>query len=575
MVRIALALLLISPLPQERPPLPPEMAVHRSFARVAISGERALDLVDFMDPSYRVPGNEPFNAALHRVAEVLEAAGYREEGSSQEGTLTYRFEHRSMERPTWEPLEASIRIAGESRPLMTLESNVNLIAANSYSTPPGGIEAELVDVGPGTSGELGGIDVRGKIVMGDANVRQLFSTAVQKGGALGVLSFHLPSYNQSEVNRDIAPMTSISHDPDAESWGLLLSRNARDALRGALAGGPVRVHVLVRTRVYPSEELTLVADVRGSERPEERLVFSAHVQESGANDNASGVAALAEIARAFGEGVRNGAFQPRRTISMIWGDEIISTRRYIQDDSLRARDIRWGISLDMVGENTEETGGTFLIEKMPDPSAIWTRGEDQHTEWGGRPLTTDQLTPHFFNDFMLGRCLDQAQGTGWVVRTNPFEGGSDHVPFLRADIPGLLLWHFTDQFYHTDGDRLEMVSAATLENVAVCAATGAMALTSPSSDILTFMIQEVEKAALDRIQAEGELSRAAVRAGGLQQEERTILTTWAEWYDGALESLEGVKMEGEMEAAVSRRLQEARQRVARAAQEETGTLGQG
>ena len=34
----------------------------------------------------------------------------------------------------------------------------------------------------------------------------------------------------------------------------------------------------------------------------------------------------------------------------------------------------------------EKTGGTFLIEKMPDPSAIWTRGNDKHTEWGGRKL---------------------------------------------------------------------------------------------------------------------------------------------------------------------------------------------
>ena len=65
--------------------------------------------------------------------------------------------------------------------------------------------------------------------------------------------------------------------------------------------------------------------------------------------------------------------------------------------------------------------------------------------------------------------------------TNPYEGGSDHVPFLRADIPGILLWHFTDQFYHTDGDRIEMVSASTLENVGVCAAVSGMALAMGSS----------------------------------------------------------------------------------------------
>tara|TARA_B110000091_G_scaffold98139_1_gene106719 strand:- start:104 stop:277 length:174 start_codon:yes stop_codon:yes gene_type:complete len=56
------------------------------------------------------------------------------------------------------------------------------------------------------------------------------------------------------------------------------------------------------------------------------------------------------------------------------------TRRYVKEDSIRAKDIKWGISLDMVVEDTEKTGGTFLIEKMPDPSAIWTRGNHKHTE---------------------------------------------------------------------------------------------------------------------------------------------------------------------------------------------------
>ena len=60
-----------------------------------------------------------------------------------------------------------------------------------------------------------------------------------------------------------------------------------------------------------------------------------------------------------------------------------------------------------------------------------------------------------------------------MVKANPFEGGSDHTPFLNAKIPAVLFWHFTDQFYHTDRDRIEMVSPVTMENVGNCAlATG-------------------------------------------------------------------------------------------------------
>ena len=71
-----------------------------------------------------------------------------------------------------------------------------------------------------------------------------------------------------------------------------------------------------------------------------------------------------------------------------------------------------------------------------------------------------------------------AAAPGWVVRTNPFEGGSDHTPFIDARKPGLLLWHFTDQFYHTDGDRIDMVSADELRNVGMSALVSAVVLTA-------------------------------------------------------------------------------------------------
>ena len=100
---------------------------------------------------------------------------------------------------------------------------------------------------------------------------------------------------------------------------------------------------------------------------------------------------------------------------MLFGLEIAQTRNFLADDSVRTRGVRWGLSLDMTGEDTKKTGGTFLIEKMPDPSAIWTRGDDHHTEWGGSPLTKARLVPHYFNDYLLARCLDQAAATGWVV----------------------------------------------------------------------------------------------------------------------------------------------------------------
>ena len=220
----------------------------------------------------------------------------------------------------------------------------------------------------------------------------------------------------------------------------------------------------------------------------------------------------------------------------------------------------------MVGEDTEKTGGTFLIEKMPDPSAVWTRGDDRHTEWGGSPLRVDQLTPHFFNDFVLNRCLDQAAVTGWVVRTNPFEGGSDHVPFLDAKKPGLLFWHFTDEFYHTDNDRLPNVSPRELANVGVSALVSALTLASADGATARALVTELQQAALTRLDTEAALSRAEVGRGGDSAKERLILDTWTDWYRGAIRSMAEIEVGGSSRET-ERAIQAAESAVQRAGSE--------
>jgi len=104
-------------------------------------------------------------------------------------------------------------------------------------------------------------------------------------------------------------------------------------------------------------EQTVVAEARGTTHAQQRFVFSAHVQEPGANDNASGVGAQLEMARVMARLLADGMPRPARTRH--------SLGYVIRHGECRHR----------------KTGGTFLIEKMPDPSAIWTRDNDKHTEW--------------------------------------------------------------------------------------------------------------------------------------------------------------------------------------------------
>jgi hypothetical protein len=550
-------------------------AAARGFAlvRPRFSGDRALEIVAFMDHYWRIAGNTGFDRSIDSVASVLRAAGYVEESrATPRDRLTYRIESRPMDRPTWEPESASVTIVGASAPLLRSATNRNMVAINSQATPAQGIEADVVALASLDTAAIARADVRGKVVYADAPVSKLFAEAVQKRGAIGVLAYNMPSYTRPEVNRRSIQFSSIALDTTRRAWGILLSYEAREALRAALARGPVRVRVAVAARSYPSPERTLVADVRGSAAPEERWVFSAHVQEPGANDDASGVGTQAEMARVLASLVRSGEADPKRTITFLWGDEIRAIGRYLTEDSTRLRGVRWGMSLDMVGENTARTGGTFLIEKMPDPSAVWTRGDDHHTEWGGEAIPLTAVVPHYFNDFVLARCMDVARTNGWVVRTNPFEGGSDHVPFLTAHKPGVLMWHFTDQFYHTDGDRLEMVSSSEMANVGTAALVSAMTMASADGETARAVVAETERAADARLDAELALSRQAIAAGGDRAHEQTIVRAWGDYYVGAIRAATDIELGGTSDTT-RRAIDEAAARVAERARRDVAALG--
>ena len=118
------------------------------------------------------------------------------------------------------------------------------------------------------------------------------------------------------------------------------------------------------------------------------------------------------------------------------------------------------------------------------------------------------------------------------------------MPFLSAGIPSLLLWHFTDQFYHTDGDRLDMVSPEELKNVGVTALVSGLTMANADTNVVIGLVEEVRLAAIKRLSAETALSIAAIGDGANFDEQRDIIKTWAAWYDGALASMDDIEVGG-------------------------------
>ncbi len=499
------------------------------------TGNLAYETTAFVEKYWRVVGNTGFNESINFIAKNLESAGFvLEENAKPNNRLTYRIEKRELKNPTWEMVDARVTFSNKEAPLLVNETNLNMVALNSYSTPENGVTAQVVYVQDVR--KLKKMDVKGKIVFAETSPYQIFNEAIIKGGAIGLMTYDNPSYLQPEKNTTSIQFRSIPLNSKLKPWAIALSYQAKERLKEALLKGPLNLNVQIETKIYDSEELTIVADIKGNKLPNERLVFSAHIQEPGANDNATGVGVALEMATLSAKLLQDNAWNPARTLTFLWGDEMVSTARYVQEDKARAQDIKWGISLDMVGENTDITGGSFLIEKMPDPSAIWTRGNDKHTEWGGSEMTLSQMKPHYLNDYLIGQFQAQGKRANWLVNTNPFEGGSDHVPFLQSGIPSVLFWHFTDQFYHTDNDRLDKVSKETLKNVGTASLLSAIGLLSATGETAKNIISTIETAAISRLQEELKQGKIAIKNGDKIAEQIDIIKAWQDWYTKAIAS---------------------------------------
>ena len=499
------------------------------------TGDLAYETTSFVEKYWRVVGNTGFNKSIYKIEEELVKAGYvLEENATEKNILTYRIEKRPLKKPTWESVDAIITINNQKEPLLQHSTNRNMIALNSYSTPKDGITAEVVHIKDVKN--LSKLDVKGKIVFAETSPYRIYKSAIIDGKAAGLMTYSNPNYLQPEKNTTSIQFRSIPHDSINKSWAIAMSYQAKERLKKSLEKGKITLNVKIETNIYPSEELTIVADIKGNEKSKERLVFSAHVQEPGANDNATGVGVALEMAALTAKFIQQKQYQPKRTLTFLWGDEIVSTRRYVKEDSIRAKDIKWGISLDMVGEDTKKTGGTFLIEKMPDPSAIWTRGNDKHTEWGGSKMRLDQMKPHYLNDFLIDKFKAQGKRANWIVATNPFEGGSDHVPFLRENIPSVLFWHFTDRFYHTDNDRIDKVSKTTLKNVGTTALIAAYTLLNADEKTASSILSDLEKSAVSRLNEELKQSKIAINKGDSLATQIKIIDAWKDWYQKSFDT---------------------------------------
>lgn len=515
-----------------------ERAYHAVSARFDCAA--AMDVVAFLQQYWRVAGNPGFNASIDHIADRLRAARLP----------VVRVDEFPNGSPGWDYARGTVSIRGEEAPVLSKEQDQVSLAINSFPTPPGGLTTRLVDVGRGAAADFQGKDVKGAVVLSDAALGGLWREAVRNRGAAGVISTQIASYIRpvdpalmDEAHKDVLQWGSVPYDETLRAFGFKASWRSAARLRAALQKDPkTDVHVEVASSFYTGPNRMVVAEIPGRTKPDERIVIAAHVQEPGANDNASGSATLFALAKALQDAIARGALPaPDRTLTFLWVDEIRGSRHWMSSRPVEAKGVRYMFSMDMTGEDTSRTGGTFLIEKQADPSAVWARPSDPHSEWGGGDVKAESLRGSLLNDLHLAMARRRARDTGWIVRTNPYEGGSDHTVFAGAGVPSLLNWHFTDRFYHTNQDTIDKVSAIEMEHVGVTVAASAYTLASATPEDALVTVRLIQNAAVARLALERRqgadlvaIAKDQAAAGRIEAE---VMAAWIKWYGEALDSV--------------------------------------
>ena len=517
----------------------------------------AMDDVRFISRFWRIAGNPGYDASIDRMHARLLASGF---------TPAARAPARS-ERPStwieqypntghgWSYSVGTLALVRASQPdeiLLSRDTHQIALCINSFSTPSGGLTARLVDVGAGDSeSDYAGKSIEGAVVLGDAAPEALWRFAVVARGAAGIVSAEIAPFvspyapGRPDTPRDrweVLQWGSVPYDARHRAFGFKATPHAAWRLRQALAADPrTEVHVTTESGFSVKPVRTLVAEIPGRAAAEERVVVAAHVQEPGANDNASGAATLVELARALAHGIATGAIpRPERTITFLWLDEISGSQQWLRDHAEQAARVKYMFSLDMTGEDVTKTGGSFLIERWPDPGAVWDRPWDPHTAWGRGDVRAEQLAGDLINDVHLAICRRVAQRSGWIVNTNPYEGGSDHTVFGKAGVPAVLDWHFTDRYYHTNFDTPDKTSAAEMRNVGVSVGASAWLLAAAGEPEALAAADLVAQAGRARLDVEGREGAALAGSAGdpsaarLRQAE--IVAAWQRWYAQAVRS---------------------------------------
>ena len=206
-----------------------------------------------------------------------------------------------------------------------------------------------------------------------------------------------------------------------------------------------------RTKDQPSENV--LAYIKGSEKPDELIVISAHLDHvgtdkdgnifNGADDDGSGTVSVMEMARAFQLAVKDGR-GPKRSILFlhVTGEEIglFGSAYYVEHPVFPLKNTVCDLNIDMIGR--------IGPDKKEDPNYLYLIGSNMLSQELQDVSTevNDKYT-HLELDYKFDDPNDP----------NRFYYRSDHYNFAKNDIPVIFYFNGVHEDYHKMTDTPDKI----------------------------------------------------------------------------------------------------------------------
>ncbi len=449
----------------------------------AVSGVRILETASEIARHHRVPGSPGYDDAVDVILRRLSAAGIRAmvyEYPADGETKTYEW----TAPPAWTLRTARLT---QTSPRERLLVDFDEVSTGVVVHSPGGtFEGELVHLGaPARDDDYDGVDLAGKVALVCARASDAVPRAARRG-AVGVVMY--PDDERAAVSHDLVQYHSLfprAADIPRLVPAFSVSRRTADRLVRDLAKGEVVVRGVVDAEFNRRSLKVVEAYIPGTAAGAASVLLSAHLchPRGSANDNASGAAVLAELARVV-------ALSPLRAgVRFLWMPEFYGSLPWAAAHAAELGRTEFALNLDMVGASPEGIGEPLRVYRAANH------------------------TPHYVNaivEALAARIAANRGGTAVHGSSRPFHwsfdppsGGSDHLVFAASPHRRpALMFGSDDPYWHTDLDIVAHLDPTRLQHAAVLAGALAAAVAPGEdeaegiwNDLLVYGVRELGRAA--------------------------------------------------------------------------------